>query len=136
MNETEEKELQAMEKTEVPTAAEQTKEGIVFNPAVDIFETEKEITLLADMPGVNAKDLKIDLRDDTLTLSGEVIPVEQPGEQGVLKEYQVGSYIRQFALSEAIDQNRIDARLNDGVLRLSLPKAEKAIPRKITVKAG
>lgn len=136
MSDTQEKELQVKEKTEVAIPAEQTRAGLVFNPVVDIFETENEITLLADMPGVNVKDLKIDLRDDTLSLSGEVIPMEQPDEQGVLKEYQVGTYFRQFALSEVIDQNRIDAQLKNGALRLTLPKAEKAVPRKITVKTG
>lgn len=136
MTEIQEKELQAKEKIEAAIPAEQTRAGFVFTPAVDIFETEKEITLLAEMPGVNTKELKIDLRDDTLTLNGEVKPVEQPDEQGVLREYQVGPYFRQFSLSEVIDQNKIDAQLKDGVMRLTLPKAEKAVPRKITVKAG
>ena len=92
--------------------------------------------MLADIPGVKAKDLNIDLRDDTLTLTGEVKPIDRSEEQDVLIEYQVGSYYRQFTLAEAIDQNKIDASLNNGVLRLSLPKLEKALPRKITIKAG
>ncbi len=136
MADTQTTELLAKEKTEVTTPAEQTRPGIVFNPAVDIFETEKEITLLADIPGVNADTLTIDLRDDTLTLQGEVKPENRPDEQIVLHEYQVGSYFRQFTISEAIDQKKIDAKLKDGVLQLSLPKAEKVVPRKITVKAG
>ena len=136
MTDTEGKELQAKEKTEVETPAEQTKGGVVFTPAVDIFESEKEITLVADMPGVNAKDLTIDLRDDTLTLRGDVKPEDRTDEQKILQEYQMGSYFRQFNLSEAINQNKIDAKIKDGVLRLTLPKEEKAVPRKITVNAG
>lgn len=133
---TKEKELQAKEKTKVTTPAEQTRAGVVFNPAVDIFETEGEISLIADMPGVNTNNLTVDLRDDILTLHGEVKPEKRPGEQSLLQEYQVGSYFRQFSLSEAIDQNKIDAKLKNGVLQLSLPKAQKAVPRKITVKTG
>ena len=136
MADTQTTELQAKEKTAAAIPAEQTKGGVVFTPTVDIFETEKEITLLADMPGVNAESLTIDLRDDTLTLQGEVKPKARPDEQSILHEYQVGSYFRQFTLSEAIDQNKIDAKLKDGVLQLALPKAEKAVPRKITIKAG
>lgn len=136
MADTKGQELQAKEKTELATPAEQTMAGLVFTPAVDIFETEKEITLVADMPGVNAKDLTVDLRDDILTLRGEAKPGDRPGEESLLREYQVGSYFRQFNLSETIDQNKIDAKLKDGVLQLSLPKAEKAVPQKITVKAG
>ena len=133
---TETKELQAKEKVEVPAPAEQTKPGPVFTPNVDIFETEKEIIMLADIPGVKAKDLTIDLRDDTLTLTGEVKPIDRPEEEDVLIEYQVGSYYRQFTMTEVIDQSKIDASLNSGVLRLTLPKLEKAVPRKITIKAG
>jgi HSP20 family protein len=136
MTETATKELQAKEKMEVAQPVEQTKPGKVFTPAVDIFETEKEITLLADLPGVKTEYLTIDLNDNVLTLTGEVKPLEGPDEEDILIEYEVGNYYRQFTLSELIDQNKIDAQLNDGVLRLTLPKVEKATPRKITVKAG
>jgi HSP20 family protein len=136
MTETATKELQAKEKMEVAQPVEQTKPGKVFTPAVDIFETEKEITLLADLPGVKTEYLTIDLNDNVLTLTGEVKPLEGPDEEDILIEYEVGNYYRQFTLSELIDQNKIDAQLNDGVLRLTLPKVEKATPRKITIKAG
>ncbi len=130
------KALEAKEKQELSTPAEQTRPGPTFTPAVDIFENEKELTLLADMPGVKTKDLDIDLRENVLTLTGEVESPEGPGERPVLKEYRTGRYVRQFTLSDTIDQSKINAELRDGVLRLVLPKAEKAVPRKITVKAG
>ena len=133
---TETKEIQAKEKQEVSVPAEQTKPGPVFTPAVDIFETENEITLLADIPGVQADDLTIDLRDNVLTLTGDVTPWEGAEEEDLLIEYEIGRYFRQFTLSEVINQERIDAQLNDGILRLTLPKVEKATPRKISVKAG
>ena len=135
MADTTSKELQAKQKTEVSTPAEQTTPGTVFVPAVDIFESEKDITLLADLPGVKIEDLKIDLRDNTLTLIGEVAPFKPAEEDDILVEYEVGSYYRQFTLSEVINQDKIDARLEDGVLRLVLPKSEKAVPKKIAVKA-
>src|SRR5210317_1283429 len=134
MTETVPKELQAKGKMDAALPVEHTKPGIVFTPAVDIFETEKEITLLADLPGVKTEHLTIDLRDDVLTLTGEVKPFEGPDEGDILIEYEVGNYYRQFTLSELIDQDKIDAQLNDGVLRLTLPKVEKATPRKITIK--
>ena len=92
--------------------------------------------MLADIPGVKAPDLTIDLRDDTLTLSGEVKPLNRAGEEDIMIEYQVGRYYRQFTLAEVIDQSKIDAALNNGVLRLALPKLEKAMPRQIAIKAG
>ena len=136
MADTQSRELKVREKQELASPAEQTAPGLVFTPAVDIFETEKEITLLADMPGVKADDLTIDLRDNTLTLSADISPVDNTGEQDILMEYESGRYYRQFTLGELVDQGKIDAKLNDGVLRLSLPKVEKATPKKITVQAG
>jgi HSP20 family molecular chaperone IbpA len=109
---------------------------VVFTPSVDIFETDHEITLLADMPGVSADNLTIDLRENILTLTGEVAPFEDANEEDILIEYEIGKYHRQFNLSSLIDQSKIDAKLNDGVLRLSLPKVKKATPRKIAVKNG
>jgi len=136
MADTESKELKVREKQEVTSPAEQTAPGLVFTPAVDIFETEKEITLLADMPGVKADDLTIDLRDNTLTLTADIAPIEGSDEEDILIEYESGRYYRQFTLGELINQEKIDAKLNDGVLRLSLPKVEKATPKRIAVKTG
>jgi HSP20 family protein len=133
---TESKELQAKAKQEVATPAEQIRPGLVFTPEVDIFETEHEITLLADMPGVGANDVNIDLKDGILTLAGDVKPWEGAEESGVLVEFEIGKYYRRFTLSDAIDQDNIGAKLEDGVLRLTLPKARKAIPRQIAVEAG
>jgi HSP20 family molecular chaperone IbpA len=129
------KALEAKDKQELSSPTEQTKPGLTFTPAVDIFENDKEITLLADMPGVKAKDLDIDLREDVLTLSGEVESPENSSERAVLREYRTGRYVRQFTLSDRIDQSKIAAQLKEGVLRLSLPMAEKASPKKIKVKA-
>ena len=136
MSDNQSKELKVREKQEVTSPAEQTTPGLVFTPAVDIFETEKEITLLADMPGVKADDLTIDLRDNTLTLSADIAPIDEPDEESILMEYETGRYYRQFTLGEMINQENIDAKLNDGVLRLTLPKVEKATPKKINVKTG
>ena len=130
------KDLKVREKQEVDSPAEQTRPGLMFTPAVDIFETEQEITLLADLPGVASDDINIDLRDDILTITGEVKPWEDSEESDVLVEFEIGKYYRQFTLSEVIDQDKLEAKLEDGVLRLVMPKAEKAMPRKITVTAS
>ena len=136
MTETETRELQPGNKMETAAPAEQTRPGLLFKPAVDIFETEKELTIVADMPGVTRENLEIDLRKDILTIIGDQPPAETPGETDVLREFQTGRYLRRFSLSEVIDQSKIEASLKHGVLRLRLPKLEKAVPRKIEVKAG
>jgi len=120
----------------VPAFAEQTRPGAVYTPATDIFENDNSITVLADMPGVNAADLKVDLRENVLTLTGRVAAPENGAESVVMREYQSGVFFRQFALSETVDQAKIDAKLADGVLRLELPKVERAKPRQITVKSA
>jgi len=132
--ETESKSLQAKEKAPVATPGEQLRPGPVFAPAVDILETEKAITILADVPGVKSKGLSIDLNDSVLTFSGEVEVPEKDGEVDLLREYRTGRYFREFRLSQVIDQGKIDAELKEGVLKLTLPKIEKAQPRKIAVK--
>jgi HSP20 family molecular chaperone IbpA len=134
MTDSKAKEIQVKPKQEVTSQAEQTKPGVVFTPSVDIFETERELTLLADLPGVTAENLTIDLRENTLTLTGEVEPFERADEEDILIEYEIGKYYRQFSLSNVIDQSKIDANLTDGVLRLTLPKVEDAKPRKIEIR--
>lgn len=126
-------EIKAKEKKEVAGKAEQTKPGPVFTPSVDIFETETALTVLADLPGVTADNLDIDLHEDVLSLVAHITEEREPGESLLLKEYETGQYIRKFTLSEVIDQEKIKAELADGVLRLTLPKVEKAKPRKIQV---
>ena len=130
------RELQAGEKRAAALSAEQTRSGPVFTPAVDIFETEAALTVVADIPGVKAQDLTIDLRENLLTLMGDVTPPEGPEEGDVFREYRTGSYMRQFTLAETIDQAQITAQFSDGVLRLTLPKVEHAKPRRIPVQAG
>lgn len=127
------KEIQVKGKKELSGPSEQTTPGPIFTPDVDIFESDNDITLLADIPGVAAERLNIDLRENTLTISGEVPPLKGTEEYELMTEYETGKYYRQFSLSEIIDQNKIEAKLNDGVLRLRLPKVEKAAPRKIEV---
>ena len=129
------RELTVKEKEEINVSAEQTKPGPVYTPAVDIFEKEESLVLLADLPGVGTEGLTVDLRDNTLTLVGEIENGEVSGGDAVMTEYGVGRYYRQFSLSDRIDQEGIDANLVDGVLRLTLPKVGKAAPRRITVNA-
>ena len=132
----EDKALQAKDKQAVASPAEQTKPGPTFTPTVDIFETEKALTLVADMPGVHADNLSIDLHENILSLIGEVKAPEGTEERDVYREYRTGQYVREFSLGKFIDQANIEADLTDGVLRLILPKVEEAKPRKIEVKSG
>lgn len=130
------KDLQLKEKQELQTDAEQTRTGAVFTPAVDIFESEAEITLLADMPGVTSENVTIDLHENELKVSGEVSPQGSENETYLLREYEIGRFHRHFTLSDRIDQGKINATMKDGVLRLTLPKVEKAKPRRIEVSSG
>ena len=135
MNEQKTRELKVRGKQEISGSSEQTRPGLVFTPDVDIFETDLSLTLLADMPGVKSDSLSVDLRDDTLTITGRVQPTRKEGENPLIVEYETGTYYRQFSLSEIIDQEKIDAQLKNGVLRLTLPKVAKTVPRKIVVNA-
>lgn len=130
-----EKELQVQEKKELQTESEHTRDVPVFVPTVDIYESEGEITLLADMPGVPPDSAEIDLNDNVLTIKGTAAKHENGG-RALLHEYAVGDYYRQFTLSEAIDRSKIAATMKDGVLKVVLPKAEAAKPRKIAVTAA
>ena len=129
-----EKDIELKEKKELkPTAGEGTRPGPVFIPAVDILEDPTGITMVADMPGVDGKNVDIDLKDNQLTITGRIDPVEGEKEVSLYKEFLYGDYIRQFTLSYVIDQNKITAKMEDGVLRLILPKVEKMKPQKIKV---
>jgi HSP20 family protein len=129
-----EKELQPKEKETSPVRTEATRPGKVFLPAVDIYETEDSIVVLADMPGVSSDKVTIDVKESQLTISGEITPPLGDQEHLLVQEYDTGNFLREFTLGQLVDQNRIEAALKDGVLRLTLPKVEKVKPRKIEIK--
>jgi HSP20 family protein len=131
-----EKELKPKAKEEVPAKAERVRPGRVFLPAVDIFETPEALTLVADMPGVPSDKITVDLRENHLIIHGEIVPPMGANETLAVHEYYTGDFQREFHLGAIIDQSRIEATMKDGVLKLLLPKSEKAKPRKIEVKTG
>jgi HSP20 family protein len=125
-------ELSVRDKKEV-SREEQTRPGRTYVPDVDIYETADSLWLWADMPGVDEKSIEVNLADGVLVLSGQVSLDDYEDLTPVYTEYRVGNYTRRFTLSDAIDGDRITARLVNGVLELQLPKAERAKPRRITV---
>ncbi|RMH38109.1 MAG: Hsp20/alpha crystallin family protein [Nitrospirae bacterium] len=127
------KDIPVRGKQEATVTKEPTFAGPVFSPAVDVFEDDNAIVIVADMPGVSSETVNIDLRDDVLTITGVPVVSDRPEEEFLLKEYETGKFFRQFSLSETIDQGRISATLHQGVLRLTLPKVGPAKPRKIPV---
>ena len=119
----------------VPTSVERTRNGRTYLPAVDIYETEEELVLLADLPGVKGEDIDIQFEQGELTITGKVEERQRESTSYVLQEYGIGDFVRSFKISEIIDSSRISAEHKDGVLKLHLPKVETAKPRKITVKS-
>jgi HSP20 family protein len=101
---------------------------------VDIKENEESYVLHADIPGVDPKDIEIDMEDGVLSIRGERrIDEEQEGENYRRVERVRGSFYRRFNLPDTVDAERITARSNHGVLEVTIPKQEKVKPRRITV---
>lgn len=128
-------ELAVKNKQEV-TREEPTRPGRTYQPDVDIFENSEGLWLWFDMPGVENEDVSVRLEDGMLTIEGGVSIDEYKELQPLYTEYNVGDYQRRFSISNDVDTERIDARITNGVLELRLPKAERAKPRKIAVRAG
>ena len=133
MTDKEKKDLEVSKKQEIEkSSGEPTREGVAFVPEVDISESEEGLVLYADMPGVTKDNLDIDIREGVLTVTGTVEP-ERDNLRLVHGEYEIGGFQRRFTLGEKIDQEKIEAKLENGVLQLTLPKAEAHKPRKITI---
>jgi HSP20 family protein len=115
--------------------AESTRNAPVFIPPADIYETTEALFLSLEMPGVEAGSLNITLDKRVLTISGRSHSSAPEGYSLSHHEYRDGNYERAFTLSEAIDGDRIEAELKDGVLRLKLPKSQPAPAKTINVKA-
>jgi HSP20 family protein len=127
------KDIETTEKKVLETTEETTWAGETYEPAVDIWESDQELVLMADVPGVRKDDVEINLDNDVLTISGRVTIDQYDGLRPMYGEYNVGNYYRRFSLGEVVDQTKISADIKDGVLKVTLPKREKAQPRRITV---
>ena len=129
---------QPEQQVEAPTPAgtERTRTRRVYVPRTDIYETGEALVLVADMPGVAPDGLDVTLEGRELTIRGRTRDVAPEGYSPVHREYEAGDYERAFTLSEDIDAGKIEARLRDGVLRLTLPKAGPAQARRIQVQAS
>jgi HSP20 family molecular chaperone IbpA len=126
--------MQTREGRDITAATEATRPGVLLTPPVDIFADSQAITVLVDMPGVTPGAADVDLHEGVLTIPGHAAAPERPNEVAVLGEYRTGApFQRSLTVSEAIDQGRIRATLMQGVLRLRLPKTERAKPRQITI---
>jgi HSP20 family protein len=117
------------------TASEQDRQPTVL-PAVDVYEDEGGITLLADMPGVPKDRLELKVEDQLLLVEGQVQPATPENLEAVYAEVRIPRYRRSFTLSRELDTSRIEANLKDGVLTLRIPKQAHAQPRRIEVKVG
>ena len=126
-------ELQVQQKREVEKKQESTVPARVYVPVTDIFETNAALMLVLEMPGVDRENINVKLESGVLTIEGAIDFAKYEGMYPVYTEYNVGNYARSFELSSNIDQDRISAELKDGVVMLTLPKVEKAKPRKIKV---
>ena len=129
----ESQELQVQQKREIDQAEESTRPTRAFMPTADIFETEEALNVVMEMPGVSKDNVDINVEDGVLTIEGRIDFQKYEGLRPVYSEYNVGPYRRSFRLSNQVDQAKISAEMQDGVITLTLPKAEKAKPRRIKV---
>ena len=125
-------ELAVREKKELG-GEEKTIPGRFFIPITDAYETEDGLTLVMEMPGVARDGLEVSLEDGVLRVEGRLDFSKYQELTPVYTEYNVGHYARSFSLSDKVDQENIGAKLEDGVLTLTLTKAPAARPRRITV---
>ncbi len=127
--------MEVQKQEEAPAdAMERTRSRRCFVPRADIYETEKDIIVLTDIPGANEKTVDITLEKNVLSITAYVEPAIPSGFDVAYAEYEEGDYQRSFRLSEEIDRDQIEATVSEGVLRLRLPKAQAAMARKIAVK--
>ncbi|CAN5296818.1 N/A [soil metagenome] len=122
------------------TSSEQTKARPAFVPRTDIYESKDHLVLLTDMPGVSQDSVDITLERNVLTIHGRVDEpkADLSGKEGytlTYSEYSMGDFRRVFTLSNEIDREGIQATMKNGVLRLVLPKSQRAIPKKISIQS-
>ena len=128
-------ELDVQPKREFEKKEESTTPVRSFVPNTDIFETEAALMVVMELPGVDREHTEITVEDNVLSVSGRIDFSKYDKLQPVYTEYNIGHYWRTFSLApSSIDEQRIGADMKDGVLTLTLPKAERIMPRRIQLR--
>lgn len=127
-------ELAVRQKKELAPKEEKTVPARYFMPSTDIYETDTALTVIMEVPGVEKKDVSVQLEGDVLRVEGRIDFSKYEGMEPVYAEYNIGHYARAFTLSSKIDRDGISAELDDGVLTLTLNKAKEALPRRIAIR--
>jgi HSP20 family protein len=125
--------LAVQEKKELASKEESTIPARYYVPYTDIYETDDALTVVMEIPGVDKKDVKVDVEDDVLRVDAKIDFKEYSGLDPIYTEYNVGPFQRSFTLGSKIDQEKISAQLDDGVLTLTLKKTKAATPRSISI---
>ncbi len=125
--------LTVQEKKELVPKGEKTVPARYYMPATDIYETDDALTVVMEVPGVDRKDVEVKLENDELSIEARIDFSKYEGMEPLYTEYNIGHYSRTFSLSQLIDQQNIAATLEDGVLTLTLKKAQQALPRRIQI---
>jgi HSP20 family protein len=125
--------LAVREKREAAAREERTVPGRFYVPPADVWETEDALAVAMEVPGVARDAVTIELKEDVLRVEARVDASKYEGLEPLYTEYGVGHWARAFALPDGVDRERIEARLEDGVLTLTLPKAAGARPRRIAL---
>ena len=126
-------ELAVRDKKELVSKEEKTVPGRYYVPYADIYETDEALSVVMEMPGVERNNINVALENNVLRVDGQIDFSKYDDMEPVYTEYNVGHYTRSFTLSNRIDQDKISAQLEDGVLTLTLPKAKEAQPRRISI---
>ena len=125
--------LEVQGKKELVSKEEKTVPARYFVPATDIYETDDGLMVVMEVPGVERKDIDINVENEVIRVEGRIDASKYDGLDPLYTEYNVGHFARSFTLSNKIDQQKIGAQLEDGVLTLTLPKLKEAQPRRVSV---
>lgn len=117
-----------------PQKSENGATHSAYVPNVDIVDRSGDTEVYVDLPGAKPESVRVHFEGGVLTIDAEVPERQAAGTKYLLREYGVGSFHRSFRVADTVDASKIDARYRDGVLALTLPKAEQAKPRKIVVR--
>ena len=125
--------IEVQQKKELAEKDETTIPARYYVPYTDIYEVEDALIVVMEMPGVQKANIEVQLENDVLSVEGRIGLSTYDEMQPVYTEYNIGHFTRKFTISSKIDQAKISAEVNDGVLTLRLPKAQQAKPRKIKI---